>query len=239
MHLVKWTGKSRQRIHPKNLLEQDESFAWYRPFISVNDRVLDVGSGHGTHTMVAAEVAAEAVGVDYDEKNIVVARSRAKERSLHNIRFEMGNVEEHLPFEDRTFDTVLFLDVIEHLNRRDEVLGEIFRVLRPGGKLLVAMPNRETSWKRRLKRAGLFYYSDRDHKIEYSLSEAQYELERNGFIIQKPIQTIVYDTPWVGAIDLIGGISLHPIEKLMKWKLTYAQEHPEESIGFQIVALKG
>ena len=85
----------------------------------------------------------------------------------------------------------------------------------------------------------MFYYSDRDHKIEYSLAEARHELERNHFIIQDPIQTVVLDTPWVGLMDIMGGISLSLYRRLMAWKVRAAQEKPEESIGFQIVAIKG
>jgi 2-polyprenyl-3-methyl-5-hydroxy-6-metoxy-1,4-benzoquinol methylase len=66
------------------------------------------------------------------------------------------------------FDLVLFLDVLEHLHSRQGALREIHRALRPGGTLLVAAPNRDTSWKRRLQAASSFYYTDPDHKIEYT-----------------------------------------------------------------------
>lgn len=238
MWLVWLTGKSSRRVHPKNLMADDPSYAWYRNFLLKSDRVLDVGCGHGTHTMIAAETTREAIGMDYDPKNLATCEARAVEKKLSNVRFARGNAEERLPFNDREFDSVLLLDVLEHLNRRDGTLGEVHRVLKPGGRLLVAIPNRETSWKSRLKRAGLFYYSDRDHKIEYSLSEARYEIERNHFQIQEPVDPVVIDTPWVGTIDMIGGISLGLYRRLQAWKFRAARENPEESIGFQIVAHK-
>jgi glycosyltransferase involved in cell wall biosynthesis/2-polyprenyl-3-methyl-5-hydroxy-6-metoxy-1,4-benzoquinol methylase len=238
MWLVMLTGKSRQRVHPKNLLEDNDNYAWYRPHLRPDERMLDLGCGHGTHTFIAASNSREVVGMDYDSGNLETCRERARERGVRNVSFVSGNAEERLPFEDHAFDTVLMLDVLEHLNQREGTLGEVWRILKPGGRLLVAIPNRETSWKSRLKRAGLFYYSDRDHKIEYSLSEAREELESNHFAIQDPVQTVVIDTPWVGAIDLVGGISLSLYRWLMDWKARAARENPEESIGFQIIAHK-
>ena len=94
--------------------------------------------------------------------------------------------------------------MLEHLHNRDQILREIHRALTPGGKLLLSVPNRDTGWKVRLRRAGLFSYSDADHKIEYTAQELTEELRRNGFVPEGPLQTEVLDTPWVGLIDLVG-----------------------------------
>jgi glycosyltransferase involved in cell wall biosynthesis/SAM-dependent methyltransferase len=236
IHLVGWTGKSRQKIHPKNLLADVSAYAWYRRFLKPTDRVLDIGAGTGSHTFIAAECCQDVVGIEYDPKNLTTCIRRRDERGLKNVEFLNGNAEERLPFEDQHFDVVMLLDVLEHLNQRDAALQEVRRVLKPGGRLLVAIPNRQTSWKRALLRAGLFPYSDRDHKIEYSQAEITDELTRNGFGVEQPFETIVVDTPLVGLIDIVGGISLSLYRKLMQWKVRYAAEHPEESIGWQIVA---
>ncbi|QDC51241.1 methyltransferase domain-containing protein [Candidatus Methylopumilus universalis] len=50
------------------------------------------------------------------------------------------NPEEKLPFDDSSFETVLLLDVLEHLPDPDRVLGEIVRVLSPGGRLFISVP---------------------------------------------------------------------------------------------------
>src|SRR5581483_8943553 len=97
MWLVKLTGKSPQRIHPKNLLEDEETYAWYRPFLRKEDRTLDLGCGHGSHTFIAADCSSEAVGMDYDPKNLATCRARAKERGIQNVSFSAGNAEERLP----------------------------------------------------------------------------------------------------------------------------------------------
>jgi hypothetical protein len=48
----------------------------------------------------------------------------------------------------------------------------------------------------------------------------------------------VLDTPWAGAIDAVGGLSLGLYHRLSRWKRTAALRHPENSTGFRVVARK-
>jgi SAM-dependent methyltransferase len=132
------------------------------------------------------------------------------------------------------FDTVICLDLLEHVRERDLLLTEIKRALKPGGSMLLSVPNRGTSWKRRLDRAGLFAYSDPDHKIEYTLPELEEELGRNGFRILR-LHPTVYDTPLIGLIDLTGGVSLRLYARLSRMRRRLAEKHPEENAGFYAV----
>ncbi len=118
------------------------------------------------------------------------------------------------------------------------VLREIARVLKDDGRLLVSGPNRDTRWRRRLRAAGLFAFSDPDHKIEYTQAEFVEELCRGGFEPDGPLMPVVYDTPWAGVIDAVGGVSLRAYARLARWKREAALRHPEESTGFQVVARK-
>jgi SAM-dependent methyltransferase len=47
---------------------------------------------------------------------------------------------ENIPFKDNVFDFVLAFNIVEHLSRRKEVLGEVYRVLKPGGELIGIIP---------------------------------------------------------------------------------------------------
>jgi hypothetical protein len=47
---------------------------------------------------------------------------------------------------------------------------------------------------------------------------------------------VVYDTPWAGAIDALGGVSLGLYARLSRWKREAALRRPEESTGFQVIA---
>ena len=123
------------------------------------------------HALKAAARSRFVLGIDRDRAALGVARRAGRERGIGNAAFLAADLEQGLPIRGGTFDTVICLDLLEHVVERDRLLGEIRRVLRPGGALLLAVPNRATSWKRRLARAGLFAYSDPDHKIEYTLPE--------------------------------------------------------------------
>jgi hypothetical protein len=109
-------------------------------------------------------------------------------------------------------------------------------VLKDEGRLLVSGPNRETAWRRRLRAAGLFAFSDPDHKIEYSREEFIAELRAGGFVPNGPLMPVVYDTPWAGLIDMLGGLSLALYGRLSRWKREAALRHPQESTGFRAVA---
>ena len=235
VRLVKYTGKSPHFIHPKHLVETPWH-DWYVAYLTPQDVVLDVGCSNGAHTVKAAERAKRVFGMDYDARQLRVAAANARRQGLDNVRLFAWDITRPFPFPDAHFDAVLFLDVIEHLHPRTEVLREIARVLKPEGRLLVSAPNRGTSWRRRLREAGLFAFSDPDHKTEYTAEEFLAELRAGGFVPESDVMPAVYDTPWAGVIDAIGGLSLRVYARLSRWKREAALRHPEESTGFQVVA---
>jgi SAM-dependent methyltransferase len=231
IRLTKWTGKSQEYVHPKHLLGGTEEQYWYLTYLCPEDRLLDVGCGNAMHTMKASRRCAVAAGMDRSEESLGVGSRSCRAQRIANVRLVRGDVEEGLSFLSGHFDKVLCLDLLEHVHKRDLLLEEIRRVLRPGGLLLLAVPNRGTSWKRQLERAGLFSYSDPDHKIEYTLEELKEELERNGFQILR-VHPTVYDTPLTGFIDIVGGFSLNLYRKLTEVRRRLAWKHPEENAGF-------
>jgi SAM-dependent methyltransferase len=235
VRLVRYTGKRPYFIHPKHLVPTPWH-DWYAEHLAPGDVVLDVGCGNGAHTLVAARRCRRIYGLDYDTGQLAVARRQARERGIDTAHFVAWDVTGRLPFADATLDAALFLDVIEHLHPRVAVLRELHRVLRPDGRLLVSGPNRDSTWRRRLRAAGLFAYSDPDHKIEYTRDEFVAELAAGGFAPAGPVMPVVYDTPWAGAIDALGGLSLVLYGHLSRWKRQAALRRPEESTGFQVVA---
>jgi 2-polyprenyl-3-methyl-5-hydroxy-6-metoxy-1,4-benzoquinol methylase len=231
IHMTKWTGKSRELVHPKHLLGDTDDNYWYLSYLRADATVLDVGCGHGMHALKAAGRCRWVVGVDGDQTSLGIALRTSRAVPVPNTGFLAAQLEDGLPVRSGYFDIVICLDLLEHVHHRDLVLGEIRRALKPGGTLLLAVPNRATSWKRRLERAGLFAYSDPDHKIEYTLQELEQELERNRFRVVR-LHPNVYDTPLVGLIDLAGSISLTVYRRLTGTRRRLARKYPEENAGF-------
>ncbi len=237
VRLVRLTGKRPYAIHPKHLVEQPWH-DWYLPWLGPTDLVLDVGCSNGGHLVRAATRCRSIIGFDHDLAQLRIAAREIRERGLATARVLAWDITGPFPFPDRTFDAALFLDVIEHLEPRVAVLGEIRRVLRDEGRLLVSGPNRDTRWRRRLREAGCFAYSDPDHRIEYSREEFLAELRQGGFEPDGPVMPVVLDSPWAGLIDAAGGLSLSLYARLSRWKREAAERRPEDSTGFRVVARK-
>jgi SAM-dependent methyltransferase len=238
VRLTRYTGKSAHAVHPKHLSDAPWHH-WYLEHLKPNDLVLDLGCSNGAHALVAAQCVRAVVGVDYDRAALGVAADTARRMASRNLRLLAVDLTGRLPFRGSSFDAVLFLDVIEHLEPRRQVLQEIARVLTPDGRLLISAPNRETSWRRRLREAGLFPFSDPDHKVEYSEAEFLAELRAGGFAPDGTVMPVVYDTAWAGLIDVVGGLSLPAYRRLSAWKRQAALRQPSESIGFRVVARRG
>ncbi|HEY1482667.1 MAG TPA: methyltransferase domain-containing protein, partial [Candidatus Acidoferrum sp.] len=106
--------------------------------LRLNSSVLEVGCGSGGYALHLAEkIGCRLVGLDINAAGIRNANQLAMARSLASrARFEQCDVSKKLPFDDKTFDAVFSNDVLCHLAGRREVLSEIFRVLKPGGRML-------------------------------------------------------------------------------------------------------
>jgi len=232
---VQLTGKSKYLIHPKHLVKDKQQ--WYLKEINHNDFVLDLGCGNGQQTIKVAKKCKKVIGLDYNYQQLHIARKIAEDQDVKNVEFRQSNLEAKLKFKSNFFDKIFCLDVLEHIYNRKLLLNEIKRLLKKNGILFISVPNKNTSWKKIQKKAGLNYYADPDHKIEYSLKQIKLILIKAGFLILS-IEPIVYDTPWVGFIDLIGGFSLPSYKKLMIWKKTKLAKSLKESTGFRIKAKK-
>jgi ubiquinone/menaquinone biosynthesis C-methylase UbiE len=115
------------RVHQR-LIDQAE--------LAEDQRVLEIGCGTGNLTIrtKGAHPGAEVIGSDPDP--LALRRARRKAGTLTGIRFERGYAQ-RLPYADGEFDRVLSSMMLHHLNgdAKSAAAEEIFRVLRPGGRL--------------------------------------------------------------------------------------------------------
>lgn len=105
---------------------------------------LDCGCADGGYAIAIAQAGAQTVvGVDTLEERIVEARARARVCAHADtpVTFLHASAES-LPFPNAWFDGVLMNEVLEHVTDEIKALREVYRVLRPGGHLVVMSPNR-------------------------------------------------------------------------------------------------
>jgi SAM-dependent methyltransferase len=122
-----------------------ESFAgvanpWTMGRLAAGERVLDLGSGAGTDSLVAAQMVGpdgHVTGIDMTPEMLVKARAAATEMGVANVDFVEGEAE-GLPFADASFDVVISNGVIDLVPDKDAVFAELYRVLAPGGRMQIA-----------------------------------------------------------------------------------------------------
>jgi SAM-dependent methyltransferase len=104
------------------------------------ERVLDLGSGAGTDSLVAAQMVGpdgSVTGIDMTPDMLERARSAAREMGVANVTFVEGEAE-GLPFDDASFDVVISNGVVDLIPDKDAVFAELHRVLEPGGRIQLA-----------------------------------------------------------------------------------------------------
>ena len=122
-----------------------ESFAGVaNPFslgrLQPGERVLDLGSGAGTDSLVAAQMVGpegHVTGVDMTPEMLEKASAAAEQMAAANVEFVEAEAE-RLPFPDASFDVAISNGVIDLIPDKDAVFSEVFRVLAPGGRLQIA-----------------------------------------------------------------------------------------------------
>ncbi len=122
-----------------------ESFAgvanpWTMGRLAEGERVLDLGSGAGTDSLIAAQMVGpegRVTGIDMTLAMLGKARAAAAEMGATNVEFVESEAEQ-LPFPDGSFDAVISNGVIDLIPDKDAVFAELYRVLTPGGRIQIA-----------------------------------------------------------------------------------------------------
>lgn len=145
-------------------------------------RLLDIGCGNGVFLREAERAGYDAWGLDFDKRNIAVAKERY---GLKNV-FCMSVEDALKRFGKNTFDIITFFEVLEHLDSPVKFLEDVKGLLSPGGVIALSVPNRE----RFLDTLGAGD-APPNHLTKWNAASLKSFLERSGFtvlsLIEKPL----------------------------------------------------
>jgi len=159
-----------------------------------NTRILAWASRHG----------ARAYGIDISEPTVVLARAAfdAAPGGGYRLKGAVGDVRA-LPFADDSFDAIYSMGTIEHFDETEHAVEEMARVLKPGGRAIVGVPNRHDPFLRPLfatvlQAVGLYGYG---YEKSYSRRALRDMLERAG--LEVVAETAILFIPgWLRMLDL-------------------------------------
>ena len=112
-------------------------------FLDGGEKLLDVGCGSGSLMFKARDKFKEVYGIDISPSRVEAAKKSAFEKfgENNNFHFLVCNINGRIDFPDGMFDVVTAIAIIEHVFDPYFVVGEIHRVLKPGGVFVVEVPN--------------------------------------------------------------------------------------------------
>ena len=168
-----------------------------------NKKSLDVGSDNGVISLYLREMGGEWYSAD------LIAETVEAIRELVQDRVDVVS-EERFPYQDQFFDQILIVDFLEHVLNDSSCVSELARVLKPGGTLVVNVPNPKEGMLRKMRY--LLGQTDEAHghvRSGYDMAaltvllKPHFEIERSlsyGRVFSELIDTVI-----VAGLDLIKG----------------------------------
>ena len=166
-------GKMRTDLY-QELYEVENTHWWHKhkratvhqmikKYITNKGSVLDIGSGTGKILEELKQYGWDVSGVDGASEAVVWSKKRGI--TTHQVDF----VKNKLPFNNDSYDLVLALDLLEHVPNDEQILQEMYRVLKPGGTAVITVPAYQ--W--------LYNYWDEmlGHQRRYSMSELKKKIQ--------------------------------------------------------------
>jgi ArsR family transcriptional regulator len=98
--------------------------------------IADLGAGEGTLAQLMARTAKKVIAVDNSEKMVEFGSALAREHGFRNLEYRLGDVEDP-PVGPKSVDLVLFSQVLHHVPNPPRALAAAFRILKPGGRVVI------------------------------------------------------------------------------------------------------
>jgi SAM-dependent methyltransferase len=159
----------------------------------------------------AAARGARTYGVDISEPIVLQARAAFDRQPLHAA---VGDVRD-LPFADASFDAVYSMGTIEHFDETERAVAEIVRVLKPGGRAIIGVPNRHDPFLRpvlatALQAFGLYGYG---YEKSYSRRALRRMLNNAGLVVRAET-AILFIPGWLRMMDLACHTWCRPLSRI-------------------------
>jgi SAM-dependent methyltransferase len=175
----------------------------------------------------AGEQGARVYGIDISEPTLIQARA-AFERHPNALHGAVADLRA-LPFRDASFDAVYSMGTIEHFDETERAVEEIARVLKPGGRAIIGVPNRYDPFLRplvvsALQALGLYAYG---YEKSYSRRALREMLERAGFAVVAET-AILFIPGWLRMLDLACHAWCRPLTAVtsaLVWPFAFLDRH--------------
>jgi SAM-dependent methyltransferase len=200
-------GYLREHAQPRFIDGTVRMFEWYRAFLPTRGRVLDWGCQHGPDSCLLRATTGSRLDLyacDTIDPSYYPVFRQAAGAAYAQLRHPV-----ELPFEDNQFDAVIASGVLEHVPRDEASLGELYRILKPQGVLVITyLPNRASlaEWYRRVVRQRDF------HRRLYGRAETLTLLKRNGFYPQVAEYQVAYRERWLGSLNRVVGPAFFAVD---------------------------
>ena len=143
-----------------------------------NKEILEIGCGNGIQALYinASHNPSSITGIDLNKANIDIANSEKESANAHNVKFIVGDAQNLTTIESESIDVLLNIESAFHYPDKVKFLGEIQRVLKPGGQFLIAdilstRKKREGIMKIWGKPMGHHFWNHKRYSHEFSKSE--------------------------------------------------------------------
>jgi arsenite methyltransferase len=190
--------------------------------LKAGETVLDLGSGGGIDVLLSASrvgPTGKAYGLDMTDEMLALARENQRQAGATNVEFLKGEIE-NIPLPDQSVDVIISNCVINLSANKDRVLGEAFRVLRPGGRFAVSDVVVRGSMPDEVRQSMLLWVGC----IAGALEETDYreKLTKAGFVDVDLETTRVYNVEDARQFLTETGVSVDEIAPLVEGKFISA-----------------
>jgi ubiquinone/menaquinone biosynthesis C-methylase UbiE len=209
--------------------------------ISSRHKVLDVGCGTGRLALKLADKVDHIIGIDPSPQRVEIARRKLTKLNPKNVTFELGSSDDIGRYGEDVFDVVYMNAVFHWINDKEKALNNIYRALKPGGKLGIYTRDKDNPFKVKviakevLRRAGII-----DEGVDSSAPVNTVELDsllrKSGFRlikIKRKGHSRYFETPakcleYVEASscgNFLGNIQVSAVEKVQVEIMAELKKH--------------